>query len=94
MATGSSGLHLAPTENYAWSAGRSMRDWVGRGGGLPVGGENSFHVTELRRPWPALGLGLHSCFSFHLNPSLRHISAHRKWPTLDVSLEPVPPGRA
>ena len=68
MATGSSGLHLAPTENYAWSAGRSMRDWVGQGGGLPVGGENPFHVTELRRRWPALGLGLHSCFSFHLNP--------------------------
>lgn len=39
MATGAApGLHLAPTENYAWSAGRSMRDWVGGVGGLPTVG--------------------------------------------------------
>lgn len=92
MTTGSSSLHLALPENYARSGGLSIRDWVGRGGGLAVGGENPFQVTELRPCWPALGLGLHNCFSFHLNPSLRptvHISAHRKWSTLDVSLEPA-----
>lgn len=92
MTTGSSSLHLALPENYAWSGGLSTRDWVGRGAGLAVGGENPFQVTELRRCWPALGLGPHSCFRFHLNPSLRptvHISAHSKWSTLDVSLEPV-----